>query len=83
VEGTPADLPEHFLIDSLRLAENYAFRGRHDEAFDVLSKKFASFASHPLAAVYLWRFRQELRLAPFLKPLHADPRWSAFMAEPA
>jgi len=79
----PQDTPELTTLDSVQLAEIYAFRGRNDEAFSVLETKRDSFARHPERRLYLWHLRSESRLSPFLKPLHADPRWAALMKDSA
>lgn len=78
-----ADLPEYLNIDSVRLAENYAFRGLNEKAFDTLTRRRAAVMSHREAHQYFPKLRAELRLAPFLKPLHPDPRWAALMSESA
>ncbi len=31
----------------------------------------------------VWSLQVELRVSPFLKPLHDDPRWQALLFEPA
>ena len=80
-EAARADLPGHQLADSLRLAENYAFRGLHEEAFDTLTKNSVALAGYAGADWHLWRLRHELGGSPFLEPLHADPRWAALLAE--
>jgi tetratricopeptide (TPR) repeat protein len=72
--------PDHQLADGLRLAENYAFRGLHEEAFDTLTQKFAALAGYAGADWRLSRLRHELGGSPFLEPLHADPRWAALLA---
>jgi TolB-like protein/DNA-binding winged helix-turn-helix (wHTH) protein/Tfp pilus assembly protein PilF len=83
VSGDSARLPDHAVMDSVRLAETYAFLGSNDEAFATLTTRLEELEKHPEAAAHTWYLRHECRVAPFLKPLHADPRWSAFMAEPA
>jgi TolB-like protein/DNA-binding winged helix-turn-helix (wHTH) protein/Tfp pilus assembly protein PilF len=83
VSGDSARLPDHAVMDSVRLAETYAFLGSNDEAFAALTTRLEELEQHPEAAAHTWYLRHECRVAPFLKPLHADPRWSAFMAEPA
>ncbi len=67
----------------IRLAEVYAFRGMVDEAFtaleglnDAIERNEASTASQ------VWSWQVELRVSPFLKLLHDDPRWQALMFEP-
>ena len=83
VPAPPMDTPEHTVMDSVRLAEIYAYRSQPDEAFAILMAKLDSLRPHPQAAAAMWKLRHESRLAPFLKPLHADPRWTAFMTEPS
>jgi TolB-like protein/DNA-binding winged helix-turn-helix (wHTH) protein/Tfp pilus assembly protein PilF len=83
VPVAPLDLPEHTIMDAVRLAEVYAFRGRGDQAFETLARKQRALAGIQERSVYIDKLRQELRVAPFLKPLHADPRWAALLAEPA
>lgn len=71
-------------MDSIRLAEVYAFRGMSEEAFSSLqAERRALEHAKDLARPQMWHFQQELRVSPFLKPLHADPRWNALMALPA
>jgi TolB-like protein/DNA-binding winged helix-turn-helix (wHTH) protein len=67
----------------IRLAEVYAFRGMIDKAFlalgginDAIDRNEASSASQ------LWSWQVELRVSPFLKPLHTDARWQALLVEP-
>jgi TolB-like protein/DNA-binding winged helix-turn-helix (wHTH) protein/cytochrome c-type biogenesis protein CcmH/NrfG len=82
VQVSLSPIPEHLVADSLRLAENYADRGMDDAAFETLGNWRSRLATHPEAAMHLWRLRYELRVSPFLKPLHKDPRWIALMADP-
>jgi hypothetical protein len=79
----PLHTPDHTIMDSVRLAEIYAFRGKPDLAFSTLSAKLDALQAHPNAATYTWYFRHESRLSPFLKPLNVDPRWAAFMGDQA
>ena len=71
----PQDTPDHTVMDSVRLAEIYAFRGMNDRAFATLAKKLESLRPRSEGEIYVWKLRYESRVAPFLKPLHADPRW--------
>jgi TolB-like protein/DNA-binding winged helix-turn-helix (wHTH) protein/Tfp pilus assembly protein PilF len=70
-------------MDSIRLAEVYAFRGLSDEAFAALQER-NEMLKRPKdwELPRIWNFQDEMRLSPFLKPLHADPRWEALMAKP-
>ena len=79
VPAPPQDTPDHTVMDSVRLAEIYAFRGMSDRAFATLSAALESLRQRSERRRYAWYLRYEARVAPFLKPLHADPRWPAFM----
>ena len=83
VPASPHDTFEHTIMDSIRLAEIYAYRGQPDLAFATLTAKFNSLQTHPQAAIATWYLRHESRVAPFLMPLHADPRWAAFIGKQA
>ncbi len=70
--------------DTVRLADIYASRGMFDEAFALLqSTREALDQAMPRRAGLQWDFQQDIRVSPFLKTLHADPRWSAVAALPA
>ena len=64
--------------DPFRLAEVYAYRGEADESF-----RWLEIAARPIdresgllpAARELW----EMQASPLLAPLHADPRWVAWV----
>lgn len=67
----------------IRLAEVYAFRGMKDEAFQALDGlRDAVERNEPAMASQIWTWQLEMRVSPFLKPLHDDPRWTALMVEP-
>jgi TolB-like protein/DNA-binding winged helix-turn-helix (wHTH) protein/thioredoxin-like negative regulator of GroEL len=67
----------------IRLAEVYAFRGMIDEAFQALQGvQDAVERDEPAMASQLWTWQVEMRVSPFLVPLHGDPRWTAMMVEP-
>lgn len=83
VPAPPQDTPEHTTMDSIRLAEIHAWRGSTDKAFAILHGHRDELEGITEAASYFWYLRNEARLSPFLKPLHADPRWSALFDEPA
>ncbi len=82
VPAPPLDTPMHTIMDSIRLAEIYAYRGQADRALDTITGKLDSLHGHPETSYYSWRFRNESRLSPFLKPLHADPRWIELITGP-
>ena len=67
--------------DSVRLAETYAYRGMNDEAFATLEGRLAALLVDVEVRHLTTRYlRYESRLSPFLKRLHADPRWARFIA---
>lgn len=77
------DTPEHTVMDAVRRAEIYAFRGETDKAFATLSANLEALQKDANRAAYAWSLRHEARIAPFLNPLHADPRWAAFLGDSA
>jgi TolB-like protein/DNA-binding winged helix-turn-helix (wHTH) protein/tetratricopeptide (TPR) repeat protein len=66
-------------MDSIRLAEVYAFRGMSPEAFASLQARMEALERDENGRVWIRRFRHELNVSPFLKPLHADTRWAVLM----
>lgn len=65
--------------DPFRLAEVYAYRGEIDEAFKWLqtaTEKYRDDTRLRAGRRQPW----VMRLSPFLKPLHTDPRWDAWVA---
>lgn len=67
----------------IRLAELYAFRGMKDEAFAVLKGVLDAIDRNAgPEASRLWSWQVELRVSPFLAPLHDDARWRALLVEP-
>ncbi|HEU4517706.1 MAG TPA: tetratricopeptide repeat protein, partial [Steroidobacteraceae bacterium] len=67
----------------IRLAEVYAFRGMTEEAFTTLDGLLEAIdRDEPANASQVWSWQVELRVSPFLKPLHGDPRWDALLYEP-
>lgn len=79
VPTPPTNTPGHTTLDTVRLAEAYVLRGRHDEAFAALLSQRDALARTGESESYLWDLRLELRIAPLLNPLHADPRWAALL----
>ena len=72
------------IMDTVRLAEVYAFRGIADQAFEVLERKKRALAKeHGAVSGHVWYFKHECRLSPFFKTLQSDPRWSTFIADSA
>lgn len=69
------------IMDSVRLAEVYAFRGMNDEAFATLQEKKADLElDRDSGTAWAGRLQTEARISPFLKTLYADPRWTALIA---
>jgi TolB-like protein/DNA-binding winged helix-turn-helix (wHTH) protein/Tfp pilus assembly protein PilF len=67
----------------VRLAEVYAYRGMREEAFAALSGVAQAIELNDGAmASQLWSWQVEMRVSPFLRPLHDDPRWAQLMVEP-
>ena len=67
----------------IRLAEVYAFRGMTEEAFTTLEGLLEAIErDEPAYASQVWSWQVELRVSPFLKSLHRDPRWDALLYEP-
>lgn len=82
VPAAPQDTPENTIMDAVRLAEIYAFRNERDRAFATLDARLEALRHEGDHATYSWYLRHEARVAPFLKPLHADPRWAKFLDSP-
>ena len=62
------------VMDTVRLAEVYAFRDMNAQALEVLQQR--KEALQRLNSPYAGYLQFESRLSPFFKTLHADPRWS-------
>jgi TolB-like protein/DNA-binding winged helix-turn-helix (wHTH) protein len=69
-------------MHDLRVAEAWALRGRDDEAFRWLRHARDGLEAGPELAARIWWLQNEMFMSPFLKPLHADPRWAVLMATP-
>jgi TolB-like protein/DNA-binding winged helix-turn-helix (wHTH) protein/tetratricopeptide (TPR) repeat protein len=73
----PIDVNEY-----LALTEAYALRGRPDDAFASLHSARQKLEREEVAALSrVWALKENMAVSPFLIPLHADHRWSAFMAD--
>jgi TolB-like protein/DNA-binding winged helix-turn-helix (wHTH) protein/tetratricopeptide (TPR) repeat protein len=67
--------------DAIRLADAYSNRGMREQTFAVLqASKKVSAHNRIFGVETAWSFRADLRIAPFLKPLHSDPRWDELVA---
>jgi TolB-like protein/DNA-binding winged helix-turn-helix (wHTH) protein len=70
------------VADTIHLAEARAVRGDSDGALATLQAHLDLSASAPDPnEAAMWYLRHESRMSPFLKPLHADPRWASFLGE--
>ena len=68
----------------VHVADGYVSRGMIDEAFDLLEKTRGSLELEKDKRPYArWYFQEELRMSPYLKQIHADPRWPALTARPS
>jgi TolB-like protein/DNA-binding winged helix-turn-helix (wHTH) protein/thioredoxin-like negative regulator of GroEL len=71
------------IMENIRLAEVYAFRGMNDAAVATLQSYRDAFdPGDEMLLSQIWWHRQEMSVSPFLAPLHGDPRWETLMAEP-
>ena len=71
------------MMENIRLAEVYAFRGMNDAAVATLQSYREAFEPGDETLLsQIWWHRQEMSVSPFLMPLHSDPRWETLMAEP-
>lgn len=71
------------IIDEIRLAEVQAFRGLDDGAFATLNgKKAALIQRWGTTLPFVPYLQHECKTSPFLKRLHADPRWAEFSSPP-
>jgi len=62
------------LGSAVQLAEVYSFRGRTEKAFTALKTAQSRLTASSWSSqdgMWLWQWR----FSPFLRPLHADPRW--------
>lgn len=64
---------------ALAIAELYAVRNDPDQAFKWLHLARSRMQSTGMP-VPDREMKRNLQLAPFLKPLHADPRWTELLA---
>lgn len=71
------------IMDTIRLAEVYVFRGMSKQAFTLLQEKRAALEQEQESGTnWVWYFQLEARVSPFLTPLHTDPRWAALITRP-
>jgi len=62
------------------IAEVHAARKETDRAFEWL-RTARQRAEKQDSSMSRWVFNDSLQVAPFLKPLHSDPRWKALTPE--
>ncbi len=74
-----AEMPGSDAGVKFAVAEVYAFGQNNDEAFKWLDRADRQ-TRDDRAVIPGWWMRQEAQLSPFLKPLHADPRWRSLLA---
>jgi TolB-like protein/DNA-binding winged helix-turn-helix (wHTH) protein/tetratricopeptide (TPR) repeat protein len=65
---------------AVAVAEVYAARNDADSAFKWLDTAHRRSKSQPKSRLPYWAMREDLLYTPFLKPLHADPRWRELLA---
>jgi TolB-like protein/DNA-binding winged helix-turn-helix (wHTH) protein/tetratricopeptide (TPR) repeat protein len=72
--------PKDEMMHCIRLAEVYALRGMPEPAFGALARFTSTLdAADKRTTSKRWWMQHELGVSPFLKPVHADPRWSELM----
>jgi Flp pilus assembly protein TadD len=76
--NTELDVGE-FVTVAVAVAEVYATRNDADRAFAWLKKARLRAAGHE-KRMRGWLMHENLQVTPFLKPLHADPRWDELLA---
>jgi Flp pilus assembly protein TadD len=75
-----AEKQEQDAVAALSVAEVFAMRKDYDRAFQWLDTAYQRSRIQP--GIPRWGLRENLRMTPFLKPLHADPRWAELLAKP-
>ncbi len=65
---------------AVTVAEVYAARNDPDSAFKWLDTAHRRSQSQPKSLLPIWTMAEHLQFTPFLKPLHADPRWRELSA---
>ncbi len=75
-----AQTPDSDPTVAVAIAEVYAARNDPDSAFKWLDTARRRSASQPKSPLPPWAMHEDLQSTPFLKPLHADPRWRELLA---
>ena len=65
---------------AVAIAEVYAARNDADSAFKWLDTARRRSKSQPKSRLPYWAMHEDLLYSPYLKPLHADPRWRELLA---
>lgn len=80
--GAPHDgAPPDGIMDTVRLAEACAIRGRYEEAFGALQARLRALKSRPRwNTPKIVHLILESRLSPILEPLWSDPQRKEFLA---
>ncbi len=65
---------------ALAVAEVYAARNDTDSAFKWLDTARRHSENQPKSRLPRWAMSEDLHYAPYLKSLHADPRWRELLA---
>lgn len=74
-----AEKPDFDPPVAVAIAEVYAARNDPDHAFEWLDTARRRSRSQP-GVLPAWLLQDDLHFAPFLKSLHADPRWDQLLA---
>jgi thioredoxin-like negative regulator of GroEL len=77
---TLAQEPDSDPTVAMAVAEVYAARNETDNAFKWLDTARRRSKSQPKSRLPPWAMHENLQYAPYLKPLHADPRWRELLA---
>jgi TolB-like protein/tetratricopeptide (TPR) repeat protein len=75
-----ARTPESDPTVAVAIAEVYAVRNDPDSAFKWLDTARRRSESQPRSPLPPWAMHEDLQYVPFLKSLHADPRWGELLA---
>ena len=78
-----AEKPDSDPTVAVAIAEVYAARNDPESAFKWLDTARRRSESQPGGLLPGWAMHEHLQIAPFLKSLHADPRWGELLAATA
>ena len=77
-----AEKPDTDATVAVAIAEVYASRNDAERAFKWLETARLRSQTYP-GVLPGWAMHENLEISPYLKPLHADPRWEALLAATA